>query len=109
MKIELNPNAIKVIQSNEAIFKKMANKYIWWKTPDVAFEMPLHILAQVMTLGDYDDMQFFAKTVGDDVLRDVLKFAQAGWFTERSWAYWHYRLKLCEVEKVPPMPIRSFL
>jgi len=30
-------------------------KYIWWKTPDEAVEFPERLLAQVMSIGDWDD------------------------------------------------------
>ena len=86
-----------------------ANKYVWWKTPDEALEMPDRVIAQVMDIGDYDDVQLLAHQVGDDVLRAVLTHAQAGQFSPRSWVYWHYRLGLATVDQVPPMPTRRFL
>jgi hypothetical protein len=49
-----------------------------------------------------------AAHVGDEVLRHVLLHAQAGQFNARSWAYWHYRLGLAEVDKVPALPVRKF-
>ena len=61
-----------------------------------------------MNLGDYDDVQWLAEQVGDDVLCDVLTHAEAGQFNARSWAYWHYRLGLAQVEQVPPLPVRRF-
>lgn len=88
--------------------KHLASKYIWWKTPDDAAAVPDRVIAQVMDIGDYADVQTLADQVGDDVLRDVLTHAQAGHFNERSWAYWHYRLGLAGVDQVPPMPARRF-
>lgn len=84
-----------------------ASKYIWWKTPEDAVSMPERVIAQVMDIGDYADVQMLASQVGDEVLRDVLMHAQAGQFNERSWAYWHYRLGLASVGHVPAMPVRS--
>lgn len=69
--------------------KRLAGKYIWWKTPDEAAEMPERVIAQVMNIGDYSGVQILAAEVGDDVLRDVLAHAEAGQFSERSWVYWH--------------------
>ena len=92
----------------EQSLKALAHKYIWWKTPDEAVATPDRVMAQVMNIGDYDDVQVLAKLVGDDVLRDVLAHAEAGWFNERSWAYWHYRLDLATLDNVPPLPVRSF-
>jgi hypothetical protein len=87
--------------------KPFAAKYIWWKTPEEAVMMPERVIAQVMNLGDYDDVQALCDQVGDDVLRHVLRHAEIGWFNERSWGYWHYRLQLAELDHVPPMPVRK--
>lgn len=92
---------------DDALMRRMAGKYIWWKTPDEALERPERVIAQVMDIGDYEDVQALAEHVGDDALRDVLTHAEAGWFNERSWHYWHYRLGLAELEQVPPMPSRQ--
>jgi hypothetical protein len=86
----------------------LARRYVWWKTPDEAIAMPQRVMAQVMNIGDYADVQALAEQVGDDVLRDVLRHSEAGQFNARSWAYWHYRLGLAGVEDVPPMPVRKF-
>jgi len=70
--------------------------------------MPNRVIAQVMNIGDYTDVQELAYTLGDTVLQEVLTNARAGQFNERSWAYWHYRLGLSHVEEVPPLPERIF-
>ncbi len=82
-------------------------KYVWWKTPDEAVAMPERLVAQVMNIGDYSDVQVVAIQVGDACLRDVLTHAEIGQFNERSWAYWHYRLGLATLGNVPPMPVRK--
>lgn len=97
-----------MIQINPEILTPLAGKYIWWKAPAEAVAMPERVIAQVMNLGDYDDVQWLAEQVGDDVLCDVLTHAEAGQFNARSWAYWHYRLGLAQVEQVPPLPVRRF-
>ena len=86
----------------------LAAKYIWWKTPAEAAKLPDRVIAQVMNIGDYADVQTLAHRVGEGVLRDVLAKAQAGQFNERSWAYWHYRLGLAGLGQVPPLPSRRF-
>ena len=70
--------------------------------------MPGRVIAQVMNIGDYADVQALANQVGEDVLKNVLTDAEAGQFNERSWAYWHYRLGLAGVDDVPAMPVRRF-
>lgn len=97
-----------MIQVSQESLKPLASKYIWWKTPQEAVVMPERVIAQVMNIGDYSDVQALVYQVGDEVLRDVLTHAEAGQFNERSWAYWHYRLGLSSVDHVPALPVRRF-
>ena len=91
---------------DRGLLKHLARKYVWWKTPDEALAMPERVVAQVMNIGDYDDVQLLANHVGDDHLRNVLRLAEAGQFSARSWTYWHYRLGLAKPGQVPAMPAR---
>lgn len=93
---------------DQEALKRLASKYVWWKTADEAATMPERVIAQVMNIGDYDDVQALANQVGDDYLREVLAGAEIGQFTERSWAYWHYRLGLSSPGHVPSLPKRRF-
>ncbi|MBI5141192.1 MAG: hypothetical protein HZA20_03225 [Nitrospirae bacterium] len=94
-------------QIDRDILKRLAAKYIWWKTPDEAIGQPERVVAQVMNIGDYDDVQMLAAQAGDDYLREVLARAEIGQYSERSWFYWHYRLGLAEPGQVPAMPRRQ--
>ncbi|MDH5642088.1 MAG: hypothetical protein OEY28_12420 [Nitrospira sp.] len=85
----------------------MARKYLWWMPPEEAITMPDRVVAQVMNLGDYDDVQLIASLVGEAVLCRVLQQAEIGQFSPKSWAYWHYRLGLAAPHHVPPMPTRT--
>ena len=95
-------------QTDNDVLRRLASKYIWWKTPDEAIAMPDRVIAQVMNIGDYADVQILAAQLGEDILRKVLTHAEIGQFTERSWSYWHYRLGLASVDNMPPMPARRF-
>lgn len=97
-----------MMQISQELLKSLASKYIWWKTPEEAVAMPERVIAQVMNIGDYSDVQALVSQVGDEVLREVLTHAEAGQFNERSWAYWHYRLGLSDMDQVPPLPVRRF-
>ena len=99
---------VAVGQIDQDALKHFAGKYIWWKTPDEAVAMPERVIAQVMNIGDYADVHALATLVGDDALRAVLVNAEAGQFSGRSWAYWHYRLGLASVDNVPAAPVRKF-
>lgn len=92
--------------SGKSIIHLLARKYVWWKTPDEAARSPQRVIAQVMDIGDYADVQALAAHVGDALLADVLTHAQAGEFSPRSWVYWHYRLGLASLGNVPPLPSR---
>lgn len=91
---------------NLTLLTPFARKYVWWMTPEEAITMPERIVAHVMNIGDYYDVQALATLVGDDYLRTVLRRAEIGQFTPRSWAYWHYRLGLAAPNQVPTMPER---
>ncbi len=85
-----------------------AARYIWWKTPTEALRYPERIIAQVMDIGDYDDAREMLRAFGEDIPRNVLKHAEVGMFSPRSWAYWHYRLGLATAPgQIPPMPQRN--
>jgi len=90
-----------------ARMRRWAATYIWWKTPEEALDYPDRLLAQVMNLGDYADVQEMVEALGTDRLIAVLRRAEIGWFNARSWHYWHYRLGLAREERdIPPMPTR---
>jgi len=91
---------------DKALLHEFAAKYIWWKSPDDALQWPERIAAQVMNIGDYDDVQRLVEAFGNGYLQRVLANAEAGQLNERSWHYWHYRLRLAKPGKVPPMPKR---
>jgi hypothetical protein len=80
-----------------------AAKYIWWKPPEESIESPERVVAQVMNLGTFDDVNKVVKIVGDDFLRNVIRHAAVGWFSGRSWHYWRYRLGLANLNDVPEM------
>lgn len=95
-----------VALAGKAIILRLARKYVWWKAPDEAAQSPERVIAQVMNIGDYADVQALAAQVGDALLANVLVHAQAGEFSPRAWVYWHYRLGLASIGNVPAMPSR---
>jgi hypothetical protein len=94
----------------------LAKKYVWWKTPEEALLFPQRVIAQVMNIGDYSDVQAMSNEQGEDMLKQTLMAAEAGQFNPKSWSYWHYRLGLIkvktefdtELDQVPSMPVRKF-
>lgn len=95
-----------MVQIDQDTLKRLAAKYIWWKPTEEALLDPERVVAQVMNIGDFDDVQMLAAQAGDDYLREVIAHAEIGQYNPRSWAYWHYRLGLAVPGQVPPMPRR---
>jgi hypothetical protein len=87
---------------------RLAQKYVWWKTPHESLPWPQRIIAQVMDIGEFEDVRQLTEMLGDDQLRDVLAHAEPGQFREQSWEYWHYRLGMAASESMPMMPRRTF-
>ena len=81
--------------------------YVWWKTADEALKNPEQIMAQVMNIGDWEDVCRMVNCVGNDALRRVIREAEIGMFNDRSWHFWHYRLGLAELGNVPALPARK--
>jgi len=91
------------------LLRRDAARYVWWETPEEAMRRPARVIAQVMNIGDLDDVLALVGSIGEDSCREVLGHAEPGWFNERSWHYWHYALGLCKpADKVPPMPVRRY-
>jgi hypothetical protein len=59
-----------------------------------------------MELGAFEDQRKLEAALGRERLAHALRGAEAGRFSERSWAYWHYRLGLARPGHVPPLPKR---
>lgn len=93
---------------NADLLQRFARKYIWWKTPEQAAAHPNRIVAQVMNIGDYEDVQSLVRDAGVPYLREIVLHAEAGQFDARSWTYWHYRLGLSNPGEVPALPQRRF-
>ena len=91
---------------NTELLERFARKYIWWKPPAEAAAWPQQIIAQVMNIGDYGDVQSLVHEAGVAYLCEVLAHAEIGQFNARSWTYWHYRLGLSKPGRVPALPER---
>lgn len=91
----------------DEMWRTIVARYVWWESASEADTYPERVVARVMRMADFDDAEKVASLVGDEILRDVLTHAEAGWFDEPSWHYWHYRLGLCSRGAVPPLPTRA--
>jgi len=86
-----------------AELERVARALFWWEPPERALAQPRRFLAQVMTLGTWEEVQLVKSVLGRDALKDALQHAPAGIFDGPSWAYWHAFFRLPE----PALPVRS--
>lgn len=89
--------------SPTAELQTLSRRLFWWKSPEEALRWPVRFLAQVMTLGTWEDIQLARRYWTDDDFRAVLRLPPPGVFDPRSWSYWHCVLGLLPV---PPLPRR---
>jgi len=70
--------------------------------PEDALRIPGRLIAQIMDIGTFEDIQILIRLLGKDWLIEVLRHAEPGWFRPQSWAYWHYRLRLTKATEILP-------
>src|SRR6266705_2983089 len=90
----------------ERLLRALAKKYVWWLARADVQARPDLAITQTMELGDYEDVLELEAALGRGRLAQALRRAEAGRFSERSWAYWHYRLGLARPGRVPGLPKR---
>ena len=83
-----------------AALHPIAKKLFWWRSPEEALADPVRFVAQVMTLGTWNDIQEVRRVLGESWFARVLDQPPPGVFDARSWNYWHRVLK-----NAPPPPL----
>ena len=91
-----------------AVATQLARKYLWWMKPQEVVKDQDRLVAQVMSMGTFDDARLVEKTLGKAKLRAVLEKAAPGQLDDKSWTFWHYRLGLAKPARVPLRPQRRF-
>jgi hypothetical protein len=92
-----------------AMISELARKYLWWEPVGGEPHSEARIIAQAMNLGTFDDIRRLEKTLGPQRLTDVMRQAEPGWFSDRSWELWRGRLSRALGEAMPEeAPRRSF-
>ena len=77
----------------------LANRYVWWLSPEEALEFPQRVIARIVDMGTFEDIHELVAIV-------ALQNAEAGQFRPRSWSYWQYLLNGLADDTLPPMPVR---
>ncbi len=86
------------------ILDKLAKRYVWWEDTEWAYSHPDIFFSNVMNLGCWEDIQALRKAVGDEKLKTTLLHALPGYFSYRSWDYWHIKFNILPI---PPLPERK--
>ena len=102
--LKSSPVSTKEAPSHVDTLHSIARKLFWWKSPEEALTDRVRFAAQVMTFGNWDDVQTVKHAFGEDLFREVLTNPPAGIFDARSWVYWHHYFKM---GPVPPLPKRK--
>jgi hypothetical protein len=84
----------------------LEKKYFWWEPVASQPRTPDRILAQAMDLASFADIRRLETAVGPDRLIDVMRHAQPGWLSARSWELWRGRLSLATGQAIPEEPPR---
>ena len=88
------------------VLERFRRRYIWWKTPGIEPDED-RVVAQVLDIGTYEDVKELEAEVGRIRIKQVLTNARPGWFSPKSWEYWHLMLDLSPLDKIPPLPRRT--
>jgi len=81
----------------------VAERMVWFKSPQDAIADHRLFLTHVMTFGNDKDIVVAKKYFSDDDFRDALVHPLPGIFDVRSWNYWHIVL---HIDPAPPLPSR---
>ncbi|MFG1479845.1 hypothetical protein V5F53_14480 [Xanthobacter sp. V4C-4] len=67
-------------------------------------------MAQIMNLGTYDDIQKLEALLPPAEFADIMRLAQPGWLSPRSWSFWLGRLGVdtCVAGIAEEAPRRTF-
>lgn len=96
----------RVNDSQRNLVARLSEKYIWWVPARPVLDFPARVISQVMELGTFEDIRRLEQAFGEARLAEVLRNAEPGWFSARSWRFWHYRLGLAREGQAPPPPER---
>ncbi|QOZ23242.1 hypothetical protein CI1B_45170 [Bradyrhizobium ivorense] len=91
------------------LLQQFRRKYLWWKPVDGRPFSEERVIAQTMDLGTYDDILLLEDAVGQARLVEIMRGAEPGWFSDRSWEFWRGRLTFATGMAIPDKaPRRGF-
>lgn len=88
--------------------KRLAAKYVWWTPVETVLADGIPgLVASVMELGTWEDAALLLRHVGPEPFREILRSPPPGAISDRSLAFWHYRLG-ASADVPPPRARRRF-
>ena|SRR5436189_1804299 len=94
------------VNVSTTILAEFARKYLWWEPIGGEPFSEARIIAQTMNLGTYDDLLLLEQTFGKSRLVEIMRHAEPGWLSDRSWEFWRGRLSFATGEAIPKEPPR---
>jgi len=85
---------------------ELERKYFWWEPVGTAPRSDRRILAQAMNLAPFAEVRRLETVLGSAYLVEVMRHAEPGWFSDRSWEFWRGRLSHATGETIAPTPPR---
>jgi len=86
------------------LLRDFASRYIWWR--DEVPPSEDRVIAQVMSIGTWDDICRLEATYSPAELRGIMLKAQPGWISVKSWELWRRRLGAAGAGGIPETPPR---
>ena len=91
------------------LISELENKYFWWEPVDSRPRSEIRILAQAMDQASFADIRRLETLIGPQCLVEVMRRAESGWFSDRSWELWRGRLSLATGQLIAEEPPRRSL
>lgn len=104
--VEPSPQVQPPIPAFSKLLVQLGKRYIWWALPGIEPDED-RIIAQVMDIATFDDVRAMEAEVGEARMRQALNNARPGWFSPKSWTFWHLVLGLAKLDGIPPQPRRE--
>ena len=105
--VSLKANAQRVSdkETDSERMAAIARRVCWWEPADVTLGNTPLFLCRVMVLGTWEGVCVAIDCYGREAFGKALRSAPPGLFDYRSWHYWHHRLGLLPIPKLPERAI----
>jgi hypothetical protein len=84
----------------------LEKRYFWWEPVGTQSRSEARVLAQAMELASFADIRRLETIAGPQRLLEIMRTAEPGWLSERSWELWRGRLFRATGETLPEEPPR---